>query len=500
MNLKNLAKETFWYGFSTIFSRFLNYALTPYITYKIATNAYGEMSTIYAFIPFLNVLITHGMETTFFNFINLHPEKKHSIYNTASWSVIIMAIVFVFILIKQQDFFVNLLGLNRSGFIILLSIIISTDAVTAIPFCKLRQENRPIRYTIIKTAGILTNIFFIYYFLTIVPNKILLDKTYWLAHYPPQQYSVSYILWANVFQNIVVLLLLLPSISKLKLRIDWKIWGTMLTYSWPLIVVGLGGMINETFDRIMLRWLAPTKDHLSAIEQVGIYSANYKLAMLITFTVQAFKMGAEPFFFKEARFSDAKLKYAQVLKYFVIVLLAMFIFVIAYLPLWKYFIAPKMWIGLRVVPILLAANMCLGIYYNLSVWFKLTQQTLYGIWITLIGCAITLLINYFFIPYFGFMACAYATLFCYAAMMVICFKWGQKYYPIPYPLKKLISYGILAMLSFGLIQVFKNFIAETWIQLSFNSLILAGFIGWAWFVETTLTPKDFTVSKVNKIF
>ncbi|MCX8472414.1 MAG: oligosaccharide flippase family protein [Sediminibacterium sp.] len=500
MNLKNLAKETFWYGFSTIFSRFLNYALTPYITYKIATDAYGEMSTIYAIIPFLNVLITHGMETSFFNFINLYPEKKQAIYNTASWSVIFMAIIFVFLLINKKDVFENLLGLNQTGFIILLSIIISTDAIAAIPFCKLRQESRPIRYTIIKTCGILTNIFFIYYFLSIVPSKIQLDKTYWLAHFPPQKYSVAYILWANIAQNFVVLLLLFPSIRNLKFRIDWQIWGKMLKYSWPLIIVGLGGMVNETFDRIMLRWLAPTKNDVSAIAQVGIYSANYKLAMLITFTVQAFKMGAEPFFFKESRFTNAKIKYAQVLKYFVIILLIMFLFVIAYLPLWKYFIAPKMWIGLGVVPVLLLANMCLGVYYNLSVWFKLSQQTIYGIWITLIGCAITILINYFFIPYFGFMACAYATFFCYASMMLICWKWGQKHYPIPYPMKKIISYSILAMVCFGFIQMFTYFVAETWYQLLFNSLILFGFILWAWFVESKLTPKDFTVSKVDKIF
>jgi O-antigen/teichoic acid export membrane protein len=216
-----------------------------------------------------------------------------------------------------------------------------------------------------------------------------------------------------------------------------------MIYSLPLTVAGFAGMINETFDRIMLGWWSPATSIAAARSEVGIYSACYKLSILITLFIQAFRMGAEPFFFKQSLEENAPKTYARVMKFFVLVITGMFLVVALYLDIWRYFIDKKMWEGLKVVPILLFANMFLGIYYNLSIWYKLSNKTSAGAYITLIGAAITLIINYLFIPRFGYMACAWATFLCYGSMMAISYIWGQGKYPIPYAWKKLVAYMVI---------------------------------------------------------
>ncbi|MGI9138465.1 MAG: lipopolysaccharide biosynthesis protein, partial [Sediminibacterium sp.] len=259
----------------------------------------------------------------------------------------------------------------------------------------------------------------------------------------------GYILIANIVQNVFVLILLRKEISALRFSFDVKLWAQMMLYALPLILVGLGGMINETMDRIMIGWWGPGGSPEANKALVGIYSACYKLAILITISVQAFRMGAEPFFFKQAQSENATKTYARVMKFFVITLCIMFLGVVLYIDLWKEFIRnPAMYVGLKVVPILLVANLFLGIYYNLSIWYKLSNKTMAGAWITLLGAIITMVINYLAIPHFGYMASAWATLFCYGTMMVVSFKWGQKVYPIPYATKKLIAYFIITLIIF----------------------------------------------------
>lgn len=252
----------------------------------------------------------------------------------------------------------------------------------------------------------------------------------------------------------------------------------MMLYAVPLIVVGMGGMVNEVFDRLMLRWWQPGSIDFKE-EQVGIYSACYKLAILITLFIQAFRLGAEPFFFKQAEASDPQKVYARVMKFFVIVVTIMFLVVGLYLNIWKYFIAPSYWTGLTVVPVLLMANIFLGIYYNLSIWYKLTNKTSYGAYITLAGTAITVVINFVFIPYYGFIACAWATFLCYGCMMVMCYVFGQKNYRIPYAWKKLMAFIVIVVVLFFIHQAFvyfaKGFIADT---LSATFLLLL----YLWFI------------------
>jgi O-antigen/teichoic acid export membrane protein len=259
----------------------------------------------------------------------------------------------------------------------------------------------------------------------------------------------------------------------------------MMIYSMPLIIAGFAGMINETFDRIMLSWLAPVNNIMAAKDQVGIYSACYKLSILITLFIQAFRMGAEPFFFKQAEDGNPQKVYARVMKFFVITITVMFLVVSLYIDIWKYFLSTDpeklkiYWTGLKVVPILLLANMFLGIYYNLSIWYKLTHKTIVGAYITIIGAAITLFINYFFIPYFGYMACAWATFACYFSMMVISFIWGQKDYRIPYAWKKLLAYIIIVVLLFFVHRAIIYFLKGNMINFISATFLLALYM---WFI------------------
>ena len=477
--IKKLAGQTMWYGVSSIAARFINYLLTPYLTFKFTESQYGEMSIVYSFIPFMNVVFTYGIETAFFRFAN-HADKK-KVYNTTSLSLIFSTVLLTVVLILLQNPLSVLLQVTaHPEYLSLSAAIIAFDALCIIPFAKLRQDGRPVKFAFVKVGGILINIISIYFFLSICPRLLAHDPAHWIGRFYDPNWVVGYVLLANVIQNAITLLLL----SKEMLGFDWKIdgvlWKEMIRYGLPLIIAGFAGMINETFDRIMLAWWAPVSSVDAAKAEVGIYAACYKLSILITLAVQAFRMGAEPFFFKHAQQENAPKIYARVMKFFVITLCFMFLMVAMYLDVWKLFIRnPKMWVGLKVVPILLLANMFLGIYYNLSVWYKLGNKTIAGAYITLIGAAITLLINWLFIPYFSYMACAWATFACYGTMMVVSYVWGQKEFLIPYATKKLITYLAIAVLLFFIHKGAICFFNPRWFSLSFATILLAFF---SWFI------------------
>ncbi|HTD94557.1 MAG TPA: oligosaccharide flippase family protein [Chitinophagaceae bacterium] len=456
--IKNLAGQTLWYGLSSIAARFINYLLTPYLTYQFGTtqygiSQYGEMSIIYAFIPFMNVIFTYGMETAFFRFSS--KTNKDSVYNTTSISLILTTGLLAIILYLFRYPIGHLLRIEQHPeFMSMAVAIIALDAFTTIPFAKLRQDGRPVKFAVVKVSGIIVNVFSVYFFLSICPRLLSADPNSWVSVFFNKDWAVGYVLLANLIQNAFTLLLLIPEFTGFKWKLDKPLWRSMMIYGLPLIIAGFAGMINETFDRIMLGWWAPVSSESAAKVEVGIYSACYKLSILITLAVQAFRMGAEPFFFRQSVETNAPKVYARVMKFFVITLCGMFLFVVLYLDLWKHFIRnPRMWVGLKVVPILLLANMFLGIYYNLSVWYKLGNRTVAGAWITLFGAAITLLINYFFIPYYSYMACAWATFACYGSMMVISFVWGQKEYRIPYAWRKLLAYMVIVVILYGLHQL-----------------------------------------------
>jgi O-antigen/teichoic acid export membrane protein len=448
--IKKLAGQTIWYGASSIAARFINYLLTPLLTYNLAqTSDYGKMGLIYSAIPILNVIFTYGFETAYFRFA-AKEEYKKTIYSTTALSLIFSTILLTTLLWLNQRFFGRMISLGDFPRIIQLSIfIIALDALTTIPFASLRQQGRPRKYAFIKISGILINVLFTWFFIVYCPHEFKKDTDSWITMiYDPGTNPIVYVLLANLIQSAFTLLLLWSELAKIRFQFDIKLWKKMMVYSLPLIIAGMAGMINETFDRLMLVWWLPGSTELKE-QQVGIYNACYKLSILITLFVQAFRLGAEPFFFKQSEGANPQRVYARVMKFFVIVIAVMFLLVTLFMPVWKHFIGPKYWSGLGVVPILLLANMFLGIYYNLSIWYKLSHKTMSGAWITLAGAAITFVINYFFIPHFSYMACAWATFACYGSMMIISFVWGQKEYRVPYAWKKLMAYMVIAVMVYS---------------------------------------------------
>ncbi len=449
-SIKKLVSQTAWYGLSSIAARFISYLLTPYLTYKLTDIAYGENSIVYAFIPFLNVIVTHGMETAYFRFGSSENEEK--IYNTSSFSMFFVTALVIVGLFTWSAPLAQLLQIpNHPDYITLIAWVVGLDALATIPFSRLRIEGRPKKFALIKVGGILVNMLATYLLISSFPNYVSSHPESFLASIYKPGWEVGCILLAGIVQNLFVMLLLQKEIRALRFSFDFTLWKQMMIYSMPLILVGFGGMINETMDRLMLGWWANGGSVDANKALVGVYSACYKLAILITISIQAFRMGAEPFFFKQAQSDNAQKTYARVMKFFVITLCIMFLGVVLYLDIWKEFIRnPKMYVGLKVVPILLLANMFLGVYYNLSIWYKLSNKTMAGAWITILGAVITIIINYIAIPHFGYMASAWATFFCYGTMMVVSYKWGQRIYPVPYATKKLIGYFVVTLLLYGI--------------------------------------------------
>jgi len=449
-SIKKLVSQTAWYGLSSIAARFISYLLTPYLTYKLSDIAYGENSIVYAFIPFLNVIVTHGMETAYFKFGT--KENEEEIYHTSSFSMLFVTVLVLIGLFAWKLPLAELLQITaHPEYISLLAWIVALDALTTIPFSRLRLQERPKKFALIKIVGILINILATYSFISLLPNYVATHPTSFLQKMYQPNWEVGYILIAGIVQNVFVMILLQKEISAIRFKFNFKLWWSMMAFAVPLILVGFGGMINETLDRIMWGGRGPgaTADENKAM--VGVYSACYKLAILITISIQAFRMGAEPFFFKQAETDQGQKTYAKVMKFFVISLCVMFLSVMLYIDIWKLFIQnPAMYVGLKVVPILLIANMFLGVYYNLSIWYKLSNKTMAGAWITLLGACITIVINYLAIPYFGYMASAWATFFCYGTMMIMSYLWGQRVYPVPYATKKLIAYFIIALMVYGI--------------------------------------------------
>jgi O-antigen/teichoic acid export membrane protein len=473
--IKKLAGQTMWYGVSSIAARFLNYLLTPYITKHVQTvAAFGEVSTLYAAIPFLNVIFTYGLETAYFRYAKT-KEDHERVYNTASISLLCTTVIFTLLLILLRQPLANLLLFpQHPEYIVYGAFIIGLDAAATLAFARLRYEGRPRMYAFVRVAGILINIGATVFFLSVCPALAKDPHSFVHLFYKPG-YEVGYLVIANLLQSAVTFLILARGIFSFRWRFEPRLWTELLVYSSPLILAGFAGMINETLDRIMLGWWSSAPTQEAAKAEVGIYSACYKLSILISLFIQAFRMGAEPFFFKQAQGQDPARTYARVMKFFVIVICFMFLVVALYIDIWKHFINNRFWAGLGVVPILLLANMFLGVYYNLSIWYKLSNRTMAGAWITLIGATITLVINYLFIPRFGYYACAWATFFCYGSMMAISYTWGQKHYRVPYPTKKLIAYGAIAVILYFVQTGFNRFGLNQWINWAFGLLLLGAF-------------------------
>jgi len=479
--IKKLAGQTMWYGVSSIVVKSIGYLLSPLLTYSHHVNMadFGRQTLLYSVIPVASVIFTYGFETAYFRFSS-KEEHKSTIYSTAFFSILFSTILLSTILWFFKGAIGKWMDFQDVPEIILLAIfIIALDTLNKIPLVRLRQEERPLRYAFVNIFGVSIMILIVIFFTYYCPSQVEKNPNSWVnSFYDNNKNPIVYVAFANVIQSLVTLLLLSKEIFSVRLTFNTKLWKEMMIYAMPLIIVGLGGIVNETFDRVFLKmWLPGTLEE--RIIQVGIYGACYKLAMLITLFVQAFKMGAEPFFFKQAEGLNAQKTYARVMKLFVLLLTVMFLFVSLFLPAWSLIIQKRYRVGIQIVPILLLANIFLGVYYNLSIWYKISNKTLAGTYITLIGAAITIGINYVFIPRVGYIASAWATFFCYGIMMILSYKWGQKVYPVPYLTKKMIAYLVIVVLLFFIHKGIIYFVPNTIFGLGLGVVLLLIYV---WFI------------------
>ena len=462
--IKKLFGEIAIYGLSSIIGRLLNYLLVPLYTYVFINPAdYGVVSELYAWVAFLIVILTFGMETAFFKFIQNEGDQKNVFSTALSALLSLNSVFFLVVLLFYQDIATLLLYEDHGEYIVMLGAIVSIDAISALPLAKLRAEEKAKRFSIIQLSSIAVNI---------ILNVIFL---LFLFDYNNPEQGVFYIFLANLIASLVKPIFLFKSFTLIR-GIDRSLLKRMLVFSFPLAIAGFAGIINETLDRILLKQMLYNPENPSSLDyaeaQVGIYSASYKLAMLIAILLQAYRYAAEPFFFSQMKNQDRNKIYSQIMNVFIAFVCGIFLLVTLNIDIFKYFIQNEAyWVGLQVVPILLMANIFLGIYYNQSIWFKLSGKTKFGAYIALVGASLTVLINILYIPKFGYMACAWATLIVYFIQMVISYILGQRHYPIPYNLKKFIFYISLALALFFLSPYIKvdNFTVNVFIQ---NSLIL----------------------------
>ncbi len=467
--LRKLTGQTAIYGLSSVVPRLLNYILVPLHTRVFLQEEYGIVTEMYAYLAFLLVILTYGMETGFFRFAS-KEENTNQTYSTAFYSLLTTSALFFVAVSLFSGNIVSILGYpNNPEYVIYLGGIIAIDAFCTIPFARLRLENRAKTFSIIKVISVLINVGLNFFFLAICP-KFEIFQT--LGIYNPA-IGIGYVFISNLVSSISVLVILLlfnhsllPSqFSVVKLRV-------LFLYSFPLLVSGLGGTANEWLDRIFLKYLLPEEEN--PLYQLGIYGANLKLAVLMVLFIQMFRYAAEPFFFSSANTNESKKIYADVLKYFLVFTILIFLGVSLFTDIFKYFVGEKFREGLGVVPILLLANLFNGIYFNLSIWYKLSNRTWYGIYYTFAGAAVTITLYFILIPNIGYYGAAIARLICYIFMTVLCYYGSRKYFKVPYQVGRLVFYIISGILIF-IIGYFVKINNDT-ISFLFRISLIAGFL------------------------
>lgn len=464
--LKKLAGETAIYGLSSILGRILHFlVLTPYLT-RVFTNAeYGQFSDLYAWAALLLVLFTYRMETTFFRF-GRRQEDTNAVFSTASLSILGTTLLYCLFLLGLSTPIARALQYqDHPEYIRYFVLIIALDALAAIPFARLRLENRPYLFAGFKILGIVLNVVFIFFFLEVLP---------WFQPYYDDDKRLGYVFLSNLLASLAVLIVLLPAYRRLQLRFDRQLWQRMLHYAGPLIVAGIAGVINQLVGIPLLRMLsAPDLATREAI--AGIYGGVAKLAVLINLFTQAFNYAAEPFFFRRADQEDAPKVYARIGQAFALVGALAFLGIMLYLDILKYLIDPSMHVGLGIVPILLLAYICLGLFYNFSIWYKLADRTELGGYIAIGGSVITLVLNWVLIPRAGYFGPAIAALACYGFMAYASYRTGQKHYPIRYPVGRMLLYFLIAGSGYFLADAGRVFWGQSmFLTLLINTAILLG--------------------------
>lgn len=477
--LKRLAGETAVYGMGTIVPRLLNYLLTPFLTRIFSQAEYGIITEMYSYVAVLLVILTYGMETAFFRYSNISDSPTKA-YNTSLTSILGTSVVFIALLVWLMPEVSRALDYpEHPEYLLYVGLIVVMDAIAAIPFAYLRNRKRALRFSKIKLLNVLVNIFVVLYFLALCPY---LTKTnpgsVLLSVYDPSV-SVGYILIANVIASGFTLLLLLPELLKVRLSIDVDLWKKLFSYAYPLAIVVLAGMVNEVGDKLMLKHLLP--EEADEMKQLGEYGANFKLAVLMSIFIQMFRFAAEPFFFAQAKEKNSREVYAAVMKYFVIFGLLIFLGVTLFLDIVKYFIDEKFHGGLDIVAIVLIAKLFQGVFYNLSVWYKLTDNTRFGAYIALMGVGVTLVMNIGLVPVYGYMGAAWGQFACFFSMMMVSFFLGRKHFKVEYPLLVIGKYVAFALAIYFISEIIP--IENNIVSLAVNAVLFLSFLGVAFFSE-----------------
>ncbi len=449
--IKGLVGQTAIYGLSSILGRLLNYLLVPLYTNYFLTHEFGVITLMYSYVAILIVVITHGMETTFFRFNEREQFGRETVFGTSLLSVLSFALFFLLLALSFRGEIASFLQYpDNTEYVIWFAIIISIDALSAIPFAKLRAQNKAFRFAFVKLLGIGVNIFLVLFFVVFAPMIVSREGSAManiVATFYNPGIGVGYVFIANLVASSITLLLLLPVIFRSEIRFSMGVWKEMISYALPLLVAGLAGVLNEALDKPLLQRLLPED---IAMSHLGIYGACYRVSVLMILFIQAFRFAAEPFFFAQYKNENAQLLYARVMKIFVITCLFIFLGIMLYMDIIQYFIGKDFREGLDIVPILLMAHIFLGIYFNLSIWYKLTGQTRFGAYIAVIGAFITIAVNVIFIPIAGYYASAWGHLVCYLCMTLISWYWGRKHYPIAYDIPRIFLFIISALMLYGL--------------------------------------------------
>jgi len=486
-NLQSLAKDTAIYGISSIVGRFLNYLLVPLYTAKLsaASGGYGIITNIYAYTALLLIILTYGMETTFFRYVNKEGEKQNTVYSTILLSVAGTSILFIVLVTLFLSPLANFMGYaEHSEYVWIMFTTVAFDAFQCIPFAYLRYKNKALKFAALKMLFIVLNIFGNLLFFLLLPALYESHPDIVSSIYNPR-IGVGYAFYVNIVCTVSITPLFFKELTGFHYTFDKLLLKRMLGYSWPILLLGVTGILSQAADKILYPYLDTSGQ---AHSNLGIYGAASKIAMVMVMIAQAFRYAYEPFVFSKAKERDSLETYASIMKYFIIFTLLAFLFVVGFLDVFKYIIARDYWCGLFVVPIVMAGEIMYGVYFNLSFWYKLTDRTIWGAVFSGIGCFVLLVINIVFVPEYGYAACAWGSVGGYGTAMLLSYFVGQKYYPINYPLRSIFSYVLIAVVFVVAMMLARHFL-PVFGQLACNSVLLLIFVGY-------ILHHDFPISKL----
>lgn len=488
-NLKSLAKDTAIYGISSIAGKFINYLLVPIQTAAWAASGgqYGVVTNVYAYTALLLVILTYGMETTFFRYVNKSEENPTTVYSTTLLSVGATSLLFIAGIQLFLGPIATWMGYaDHKDWVAVMFICVAVDAFKCIPFAYLRYKKRPIKFAAIQLANVFLNILFNILYLFVLPALRLNPFGLYDEHFT---LDVGMVFYINLACTGLVTLMFWKELTGFRYRFDFQLWKRMLRYAWPLLILGIAGILNQTFDKIAFPFLYHGSD---AKAELSIYGATVKIAMIMAMITQAFRYAYEPFVFGKAKDKDNRETYAKAMKFFVIFTLLAFLLVVGYMDILRHVIPNRdYWAGLRVVPIVMAAEIMMGIYFNLSFWYKLIDRTIWGAYFSGIGCVVLIAVNVIFVPRYSYMACAWGGFAGYGTAMLLSYFIGQKYYPVNYPVKEIMRYVLLAFVLFAGMSAANDFLGVL-PALIVNTLLMAVFVVY-------LVKRDFPLSSLPVI-